>query len=78
MLKITKKLDSTSSCLQNMYIKYKDTHRVKATERKKTCYISSKYKKGGIILLMFILKIIILIWNRGKENHYLIMKGAIY
>ena len=36
-----------------MYIKYKDTHKVKVKEWRKTCCISSKDKKAGSILLIF-------------------------
>ena len=65
-------------CLQDTHLKTRDTHRLKVKGWKKIFHANGDQKKAGVAILIsdkidFKIKAV----KRGKEGHYIIIKGSI-
>ena len=72
------KQDLYICCLQETYLKPRDTYRLKVRGWKKIFYANGNQKKTGVAILIsdkidFKIKII----KRDKERHYIMIKGSI-
>ena len=72
------KQDPYICCLQETYLKTRDTHRLKVKGWKKIFHANGDQKKAGVAILMsskidFQIKAV----KRDKEGHYIMIKGSI-
>ena len=72
------KQDPYICCLQETHFRPRDTNRLKVRRRKKIFHVDGNQKKAGVAILISD-KIDFKIKNvtRGKEGHYIIIKGSI-
>ena len=71
------KQDPYICCLEETHLKTKDTYRLKVRAEKKIFHINGDQKKAGVAIHMsdkidFEIKT-----RRGKEGHYIMIKGSI-
>ena len=72
------KQDPYICCLQETYLKPRDTYRLKVNGQKKIFHANRDQKKAGITILIldeidFKIKAV----KRDKEGHYIMIKGSI-
>ena len=72
------KQDRYICCLQEIHLKTRDTYRLKVKGWKKIFHTNRDQKKGGVAILIsnkidFKIKAV----KRGKEGHYIMIKGSI-
>ena len=72
------KQDPYICCLQETYLKVKDTYRLKVKSWKKIFHANRDQKKSGVTILIsdkihFKIKAV----KRDKEGHYIMIKGSI-
>ena len=72
----TQKQDPYIFCLQETHLKQRDTYRLKVKVRKRLFHANGDQKKAGVAIFIsdkmnFEIKIV----KRGKEGHYIMIKG---
>ena len=78
LAKWIQKRDPYICCLQEIHNRSKDTYRLKVRRWKKILHQNGNYRKAGVAILIsdkrnFKIKMV----TRDKEEHYIMIKGAI-
>ena len=72
-----KKQDPYMCCLQDTHLKTRDTYRLKMKGWKKIFHANRDQKKAGVaILTLDKIDFEIKAMKRGKERHYIMIKGS--